>query len=54
MREDIGVWILAARAGLDAIDKTPILDIKPYFPQFDCREDAVTPNWVNEFMKEYF
>lgn len=40
--------------GLDAIDGTPILDIKPYFPHFDCRKNAVTPSWVNELMKRYF
>ncbi len=39
--------------GLDAINNTPILDIKPYFPQFD-RVEAKTPEWVNEIMKNYF
>ena len=29
--------------GLDAIDSTPVLDIKPYFPAFDQRE-AETPS----------
>jgi tRNA (Thr-GGU) A37 N-methylase len=23
-------------AGLDALDQTPLLDIKPYAPEFDC------------------
>ena len=40
--------------GLDAIDGTPVLDVKPYFPTYHCREDAVTPSWVGELMKEYF
>lgn len=40
--------------GLDAIDGTPVLDIKPYFPAFDCRTDAVIPTWVNRLMKDYF
>jgi tRNA-Thr(GGU) m(6)t(6)A37 methyltransferase TsaA len=40
--------------GLDAINETPILDIKPYFPDFDMREDAQTPEWVHEVMKYYF
>jgi tRNA-Thr(GGU) m(6)t(6)A37 methyltransferase TsaA len=40
--------------GLDAIDGTPVLDIKPYFPAFDCRTDAVVPEWVNRLMKDYF
>lgn len=39
--------------GLDAIDGTPVLDIKPYFPIFD-RVDAKTPMWVDELMKGYF
>ncbi len=39
--------------GLDAIDETPILDIKPYYPQYDRRE-AVVPEWVHRLMKEYF
>jgi tRNA-Thr(GGU) m(6)t(6)A37 methyltransferase TsaA len=39
--------------GLDAIDGTPVLDIKPYFPIFD-QVDAKTPPWVNELMKGYF
>ena len=39
--------------GLDAIDGTPVLDIKPYFPVFDKR-DARTPEWVDILMKEYF
>ena len=39
--------------GLDAINDTPVIDIKPYFPIFD-QVDAKTPEWVNELMKEYF
>jgi tRNA-Thr(GGU) m(6)t(6)A37 methyltransferase TsaA len=39
--------------GLDAIDGTPVLDVKPYFPAFDRRE-ADTPGWVDELMKNYF
>jgi tRNA-Thr(GGU) m(6)t(6)A37 methyltransferase TsaA len=27
-------------AGLDIVEGTPLLDIKPYIPQFDNREDA--------------
>ena len=40
--------------GLDAIDGTPVLDIKPYFPVYDTKKDAVTPEWVDILMKEYF
>lgn len=40
--------------GLDAINGTPVLDIKPYYPVYDCRSDATVPEWVDELMKEYF
>ncbi len=33
-------------AGIDVIDGTPLLDIKPYVKQFDCREDARS-GWVD-------
>ena len=39
--------------GLDAIDGTPVLDIKPYFPVFD-KKDATTPEWVSVLMENYF
>lgn len=39
--------------GLDVIDGTPVLDIKPYFPVFD-RRDAHAPDWVNILMENYF
>ena len=41
-------------SGLDAINGTPILDIKPYYPQYDCIEDATVPGWVNKLMHNYF
>lgn len=34
--------------GLDVIDKTPILDIKPYTPQYDTASGAKVPDWVNK------
>ena len=40
--------------GLDAIDGSLILDVKPYFPVYDCRVEARTPGWVDELMKGYF
>jgi tRNA (adenine37-N6)-methyltransferase len=40
--------------GLDAIDGTPVLDIKPYFPQYDCRADSSRPEWVDRLMADYF
>ena len=39
--------------GLDAIDGTPVLDLKPYAPVFD-RRDARVPEWMDELMKGYF
>jgi tRNA (Thr-GGU) A37 N-methylase len=39
---------------LDAIDGTPILDIKPYLTGFAPRENIVEPNWVQEIMAEYW
>ena len=31
---------------LDAIDGTPVLDIKPYFPNYDAVPDAGVPEWA--------
>lgn len=39
---------------LDALDDTPVLDLKPYLPVFDKVEDAKLPVWVAEFEKGYF
>jgi tRNA-Thr(GGU) m(6)t(6)A37 methyltransferase TsaA len=38
---------------LDAVDGTPVIDIKPYVPLYDCR-DATTPDWMTRMMKDYF
>jgi tRNA-Thr(GGU) m(6)t(6)A37 methyltransferase TsaA len=40
--------------GLDAIDGTPVLDIKPYVPDFDAWHDATVPAWMSELMQGYF
>jgi len=32
--------------GLDAIDGTPVIDIKPYIPGYDSAADATVPPWV--------
>ena len=32
--------------GLDAIDGTPVIDIKPYIPGYDSVESARAPSWV--------
>ena len=38
--------------GLDAIDGTPIVDVKPYLPQFDSVPDATVPDWVSDARAE--
>lgn len=40
--------------GLDAINETPILDIKPYYPHYDKVNDSKVPEWVDRLMKGYF
>ena len=40
--------------GLDALDGTPVLDIKPYMPGFDSKEDVRLPAWVEKMMEGYF
>jgi tRNA-Thr(GGU) m(6)t(6)A37 methyltransferase TsaA len=39
---------------LDALDGTPVLDIKPYIPEFDRVAEPKTPVWVKDFMEGYF
>lgn|SRR3989338_7576225 len=34
--------------GLDVIADTPILDVKPYTPQYDAVPKAKVPDWVNK------
>ena len=40
--------------GLDALDGTPVLDIKPYIPNFDSYADARVPDWVTEHLNSHF
>jgi len=40
--------------GLDAIDRTPVLDIKPYLEGFAPREDVREPAWSRELMAGYW
>lgn len=40
--------------GLDAIDGTPILDIKPVMREFLPREEVRQPEWATELMKNYW
>ncbi|MFC1918694.1 tRNA (N6-threonylcarbamoyladenosine(37)-N6)-methyltransferase TrmO [Chloroflexota bacterium] len=34
--------------GLDALDGTPVIDVKPYLPGYDSVADAKTPQWVTK------
>lgn len=40
--------------GLDAIDGTPILDIKPVMKEFLPRGEVRQPEWATELMKNYW
>ncbi len=40
--------------GLDAIDGTPILDIKPVMREFQPRGAILQPDWVAELMADYW
>ncbi|MFN7180484.1 SAM-dependent methyltransferase [Hyphomonas sp.] len=40
--------------GLDAIDATPILDIKPVMREFLPRGNIRQPDWAGELMKDYW
>ncbi|HVT23824.1 MAG TPA: SAM-dependent methyltransferase [Rhizomicrobium sp.] len=40
--------------GLDAIDGTPVLDIKPVMKGFLPRGEVREPAWAGEIMKEYW
>lgn len=40
--------------GLDAIDGTPVLDIKPYMSGFAPRGEVREPDWAREIMREYW
>ena len=40
--------------GLDAVDGTPVLDVKPYLEEFAPRGDVHQPRWSTELMAEYW
>jgi tRNA-Thr(GGU) m(6)t(6)A37 methyltransferase TsaA len=40
--------------GLDAVDGTPVLDIKPVMTGFLPRGETFEPEWVSELMKDYW
>jgi len=39
---------------LDAIDGTPVLDIKPVFREFEPKTPIRQPDWVGDLMKHYW
>lgn len=41
-------------AELDAVDGTPVLDIKPVMVEFLPRQEVRQPNWSHELMREYW
>ena len=36
---------------IEAFDRTPVLDMKPFIPGYDTARDAKLPDWLNEPMK---
>ncbi len=40
--------------GLDAVDRTPVLDVKPYMTAFGPRGEVREPEWVHEIMARYY
>lgn len=40
--------------GLDAVNGTPVLDIKPHMPAFDARGEVRQPGWAAELMADYW
>ena len=51
----VGVEGTAVRvAGLDAIDGTPVVDIKPWMVEFGPRGEVSQPAWSTELMKDYW
>ncbi|MGW5344541.1 SAM-dependent methyltransferase [Streptomyces sp. HUAS TT3] len=40
--------------GLDAVDGTPVLDLKPYMAEFGPRGGVTQPEWATELMRDYY
>ena len=40
--------------GLDAIDGSPVLDVKPWVAEFGPRGAVFQPTWISELMREYW
>ena len=39
--------------GLDALDGAPVLDIKPYIPNFDSYPESNVPDWVRQHLNSH-
>jgi tRNA-Thr(GGU) m(6)t(6)A37 methyltransferase TsaA len=48
--EGLHVWV----KGLDAVDGSPVLDIKPWVTEFGPRGDTYQPEWISELMRGYW
>lgn len=42
------------RGPLDAIDGTPVLDLKPYMTEFAPRTEVRQPQWSRDLMSAYW
>ncbi|MGE7384147.1 SAM-dependent methyltransferase [Streptomyces sp. NPDC004126] len=40
--------------GLDAVDGTPVLDLKPYMTEFAPRGETRQPPWATALMRDYY
>lgn len=41
-------------AGLDAVDGTPVLDLKPFIQEFAPRGEVRQPQWATDLMRDYW
>jgi tRNA-Thr(GGU) m(6)t(6)A37 methyltransferase TsaA len=48
--EGASLWV----RGLDAINGTPVLDVKPHVPLFDAPRRPRVPDWFDRLMVGYF
>ena len=49
-REGRDLWV----AGLDAVNGTPVLDLKPVMSEFLPQESVTQPSWASELMESYW
>jgi tRNA (Thr-GGU) A37 N-methylase len=51
---DVCARTLDRQGILDAIDGTPVLDIKPVFEEYLPKGTVVQPQWSHEIMRDYW